>query len=144
MLCAVPIFSHYACAKGGRYYGILIARYRVSAPPSISVFLSLWEGGRSDGTLRYMYHSPIHVHVYTCIYIRAVVITSLVKICQIRTPLGQKKVCTHTCSHLISYRHRMYTCTCMCSHWMQAATCIIALYMYMHNIHVHVYTYVLQ
>ena len=40
---------------GGRYYGILIAQYRVSAPPSISVFLSLWEGGHSDGTLRYIY-----------------------------------------------------------------------------------------
>ena len=57
MLRAAPIL-HYACAKGGGG-GITVFLLRNTVyppPPSISVFLSLWEGGRSDGTLRYMYN----------------------------------------------------------------------------------------
>ena len=46
--------------KGGGGITVFLLRNTVypPPPPSISVFLSLWEGGRSDGTLRYM-----HIHV---------------------------------------------------------------------------------
>ena len=67
MLCAAaaaPIFSHYACAKGGAVLRYSYCAYRVSAPPSISVFLSLWEGG----ALTVLYGICIYIHVYMQCY----------------------------------------------------------------------------
>ena len=49
---AAPIFSHYACAKGGRYYGILFAQYRVSVPPP--KFPYFYHSGRG-GALTVLY-----------------------------------------------------------------------------------------
>ena len=60
-----PHPQHIECAcalERGRYHGTIITRYRVSAPQLIFSVLVHQEGGRSDGTLRYI--SPQLVSVY--------------------------------------------------------------------------------
>ena len=53
-----PHPQHIECAcalERGRYHGTIITRYRVSAPQLIFSVLVHQEGGRSDGTLQYIY-----------------------------------------------------------------------------------------